>query len=249
MANFNLGTVSSTPVVRRDFGLSETAPTDVFQFRINSTSNVNLSVTDISAGDNAELLLFRDNGNGFFDSGDQFVDVDASAFNRDEALNRRLDAGTYFAQVDRFAAASSGSVSYDFAVSATTPNSTAGFSNLLPIEFSPPLGDLSGDVVRSGIVGNFDTADTYHFTLGLFEGVNITLSNLTADADIRLIQDFNNNRIVDAGEEIARSTNGGTASDVISNITASGNYFLQVNQFRGDTGYDLTLDHFTTTFA
>ncbi|MBD2497910.1 PPC domain-containing protein [Nostoc sp. FACHB-280] len=251
MSNYNLGTIGSTPVVKNNFSLSESAPNDIFQFRINSTSNVNLSLTDISAGDDADIILYRDNGNGVFDAGDllssQVVGLANASGNRDDAINRRLDAGTYFAEVRRFGLRSSGSVSYDFAVSATASNSTAGFSNLLPKEFE--LGNLSGDVTRSNNVSNVDTSDTYSFSLGLFEGVNITLSNLLADADIRLIRDSNNNRIVDAGEEVARSTRGGTTSELISNIRQSGDYFLQVNQFSGQTGYALTFDHFTTPEA
>lgn len=248
MATFNLGLIGSTPVVRNNFTVTETAPTDVFQFQINSTRNLNLSLTDISAGDDAELFLYRDNGNGFFDSGDQLVTFDATGGNRDEVINRRVDAGTYFAEVRRFGPGSSGTVSYDFAVSATAPNSTADFNNLLGSEFDS-LGNLSGDVTRGSNVSNVDTSDIYRFSLGLFEGVNITLSNLLADADIRLIRDFNNNRIVDAGEEIARSTRGGTTSDVISNIRESGEYFLQVNQFSGQTSYQVAFDHFTTPEA
>jgi hypothetical protein len=245
MATFDLGTIGSTPVLRNNFTLTTSDITDVFKFRTTSTSNLNLSVTDISVGD-PELVLFRDNGNGIFDSGDQVVDLSAKSFNRDESINNRENAGTYFAQVIR-GAASSGTISYDFAVSATTPNSTSGFSNLLPREFE--LGNLSADVTRSSLINDGDTTDTYQFSLGLFEGVNITLSRLLADADIRLIRDFNNNRIVDAGEEVARSTRGGTTSDVISNIRQSGDYFLQVQQFTGNTGYDLTFDHFTTPEA
>ncbi|MDZ8089706.1 MAG: PPC domain-containing protein [Nostoc sp. DedQUE12b] len=245
MALFNLGTIGTTPVVRNNFTLTTSDPTDVFQFRIGSTKNINLTVTDISVGD-PELLLFRDNGNGIFDANDQSVDLSTRSSNRDESINNQENTGTYFAQVIR-GAASSGTISYDFAVSATTPNSTSDLSNLLPKEVE--LGNLSADINQFGSVADFDTADVYQFSLGSFEGVNITLSGLTSDADIRLIQDFNNNRIVDANEVVASSTRGGTTSDVISNITSSGNYFLQVNQFIGNTSFNLTFDHFTTTFA
>ncbi|WP_445628301.1 PPC domain-containing protein [Nostoc sp. DSM 114167] len=245
MALSNLGTIGTTPVVRNNLTLTTSDPTDVFQFRLGSTKNINLTVTDISVGD-PELLLFRDNGNGIFDANDQPVDLSTRSSNRDESINNQENTGTYFAQVIR-GAASSGTISYDFAVSATTPNSTSDLSNLLPKEVE--LGNLSADVNQFGSVSDFDTADVYQFSLGSFEGVNITLSGLTSDADIRLIQDFNNNRIVDANEVVASSTRGGTTSDVISNITSSGNYFLQVNQFSGNTSFNLTFDHFTTTFA
>jgi hypothetical protein len=83
----------------------------------------------------------------------------------------------------------------------------------------------------------------------LFEGVNLSISGLSSDADIRLIQDTNNNRIVDAGEVIRTSSNGGSSIDQISAIEQSGNYFVQVYQFSGETNYQLTFDHYTTSFA
>ncbi|MCC5624278.1 PPC domain-containing protein [Nostoc sp. CHAB 5715] len=229
----DIGVLSATPVTRNDYNLNEFDSTDVFEFRINSTSNINLSLTDISAGDDADLRLYRDNGNGLFDTGDQLVASSARGSNADDSLNRRADAGTYFAEVRRFS--TSGDVSYDLALSATS-----GFSNLLPREFE--LGDLSADVTRSGTISDTNTTDTYQFSLGILERVNITLSGLQSDADIRLIEDKNNNRIVDAGEEIASSTKGGTTSDVISN-PGLGNYFLQVNQYSGQTDYTLTFDY------
>ncbi|MFN6558426.1 MAG: PPC domain-containing protein [Nostoc sp. ChiSLP01] len=246
MTNFNLGTLSSTP---SHFSFETPSPSDVYKFQINSTRNVNLSLNDISAGDDSDLRLFRDvNGNGVLDASDRANGLVASsrnASNFDDSINVRANAGTYFAEVSRFSG--SGSVTYDLDWSATTPNSTSDFSNLLPKEFE--LGNLSGDVTRIGSISDKNTADVYHFSLGSFEGVNITLNGLSNDADIRLIRDFNRNGRVEAGEEIARSINSGITSDVISNINNAGDYFLQVNQFQGSTNYTLAFDHFTTPFA
>ncbi|MEH2070125.1 MAG: PPC domain-containing protein [Nostoc sp.] len=251
MALFNLGTLGSTPVVKNNFTLTTTDTTDVFQFKITNSSNINLSLTDISAGDDADIRLFRDaNNNGVLDNFDrQNGLVSNRSSNQDDAINFKTSSGTFFAEVSRFAS-SSGNVSYDLALSATAPSGTfplsASFSNLLPKEVV--LGNLSGDVTRTGNVNNQNTADVYSFSLGSFEGVNIKLDGLSTDADIRLIRDFNNNRIVDAGEEILRSTNGGISSELISNFNESGDYFLQVTEFGGATNYNLTFDHFTTSF-
>ncbi|MDZ8186745.1 MAG: PPC domain-containing protein [Nostoc sp. ChiSLP02] len=246
MTNFNLGTLSSTP---SHFSFETSSSSDVYQFQINSTRNVNLSLNDISAGDDSDLRLFRDvNGNGVLDASDRANGLVASSRNPsnfDDSINVRANAGTYFAEVSRFSG--SGSVTYDLDWSATTPNSTSDFSNLLPKEFE--LGNLSGDVTRTGSINDKNTADVYHFSLGSFEGVNITLNGLSNDADIRIIRDFNRNGRVEAGEEIARSINSGIASDFISNINDAGDYFLQVNQFQGSTNYTLAFDHFTTPFA
>jgi Bacterial pre-peptidase C-terminal domain len=243
MTNENIGSLGRTPVTRNNLAVSETEPTDVFQFQIGNTRNVNLSLTNISAGNDPDLRLYRDNGNGIFDSGDQLIDSSVAANNRDDSINRRVEAGTYFAEVSRYAGV--GSVSYDFSASATTPNSTLDFSNLLPREFE--LGNLSTDITRTGRVGDNNTADTYSFSLGSSQSANIILSGLTSDADIRLIRDSNNNHIVDAGDEIRSSTRGGTASDQISNINQSGEYYLQVNQYTGQTSYTLTFDNLTSS--
>ncbi|MGF1936685.1 MAG: PPC domain-containing protein [Nostoc sp. ChiQUE02] len=253
MALFNLGTLGSTPVVKSNFTLSTTDPTDVFQFKITSGKNINLSLTDISAGDDADIRLFRDaNNNGVLDNFDRISGlVSNRGSNQDDAINFKTSSGTFFAEVSRFAPGSSGTVGYDLALSATAPSGTfplsASFSNLLPKEFV--LGNLSGDVTRFGNISNTNTADVYSFSLGTFEGVNIKLDGLSTDADIRLIRDFNNNRIVDAGEEIASSTKSGITSELISNINLSGDYFLQVTEFSGNTNYKVTFDHFTTPFA
>ncbi|MEH1943374.1 MAG: PPC domain-containing protein [Nostoc sp.] len=252
MALFNLGTVGSTPVVRDNFTLTTTDPTDVFKFQITSGKNINLSLTDISAGDDADIRLFKDaNLNGVLDDFDRKVGlVSNRGSNQDEAINFKTSPGTFFAEVSRFTPGSSGSVSYDLALSATAPSGTfpisASFSNLLPKEFV--LGNLSADVTRTGNVNNQNTTDVYNFSLGFFEGVNIKLNGLNGDADIRLIRDSNNNRIVDAGEEVARSTSGGTGSELISNTNLSGDYFLQVTQF-STSNYTVTFDHFTTPQA
>ena len=246
----SLGSLGSAPRSFNSFNLNVFDPTDVFQFSIGSARNINLSLNNITAGDDADLRLYRDvNANGILDATDRasgFVSSSVRGSNQDDAINVRANAGTYFAEVSRFSG-SSGDVSYDLDLSATTPTSTVDYSNLLPREFA--LGSLSTDVTRSGNISNTNTADVYSFSLGLFQGVNISLTGLSADADIRLIRDSNNNRIVDAGEEVARSTRGGTTSELISNIDLSGDYFLQVNQFSGSTPYTVTFDQFPTIFA
>ncbi|MEH2255241.1 PPC domain-containing protein [Nostoc sp.] len=245
MALLNLGTLGSTPVVKNNSDLTTSDPTDVFQFKISSGKNLNLSLTNISAGDDADIRLFRDaNNNGVLDSLDRNVGlVSSRGSNQDEAINFKTSSGTFFAEVSRFAS-SSGDVSYNLALSATEPAGTlpisASSSNLLPKEFV--LGDLSGNVTRTGNVSNTNTTDVYNFSLGFRQSVNIQLDGLSTDADIRLIRDSNNNRIVDAGEVIRSSTNAGITSELISNITVAGNYFLQVTEATGNTNYNLAFN-------
>ncbi|MCP2730063.1 S8 family serine peptidase [Limnofasciculus baicalensis] len=58
--------------------------------------------------------------------------------------------------------------------------------------------------------------------------VNLTLGGLSADADLELIRDWNNNGRVDAGEVIGQSLNSGTSVDSVSRILDSGDYFVRV---------------------
>lgn len=242
-SSYNVGTVGAAPIGRDNYVVSAADPTDVFEFNLAAASNLNLNLHDISAGDDVDLRLYRDyNSNGIFDATDvQFGLVGSSSrgSNFDDSINQRVGAGTYFAQVSRFSGA--GNAVYDLDFSATSP------SNLLTNEIS--VGDLNGDRLLSNAVGNTDTSDIYAFSLGFFEGVNISITGLTSDADIRLIQDSNNNRRVDAGEVLRSSTLGGNASDTISNFDLSGSYFLQVYQFSGNTSYNVNFDHYATVAA
>ncbi|MEH1922310.1 PPC domain-containing protein [Nostoc sp.] len=246
-----LGSLGSSVRSFNGFNVNAGDPTDVFRFSLGSTRNINLSLNNITAGDDADLTLFRDvNGNGILDATDRafgFVANSRKGSNVDDSINLRANAGTYFAEVQRYAPGSNGAVFYDLDLSATTPTSTSDYSNLLPKEFV--VGNLTSDVTRFGNINNNNTADVYSFSLGLFKGVNISLTGLSADADIRLIRDSNNNQIVDPGEEVARSIRGGNTSELISNITLSGNYYLQVNQYIGSTNYAVTFDQFNTPFA
>jgi hypothetical protein len=86
-----------------------------------------------------------------------------------------------------------------------------------------------------------EPSDIYRFSLGATSNINLTLSGLSNDADIRLIQDVNNNGIIDSGEEITRSSWSSNYSEGINSSLGAGNYFVQVYQYNGDTNYNLSL--------
>ena len=240
-ATYDVGVLRGAPTSRNRFSVNASDPTDVFEFDLTGTRTINLSLNKISRGDDVDLRLYRDNGNGVFDAGDRVIASSVRGSNQDDIINYRATRGTYFAEARRFRG--TGSAFYDLDMSATSTRA----SNLLATEVQ--LGNLSRDLTRVGSVGSTDTTDTYAFSLGRFEGVNIRLGGLSRDADIRVIRDRNNNGIVDAGEVVGSSTRGGTAVDTINNITQSGNYFLQVYQFSGNTGYRVSFDRFNTPFA
>lgn len=244
MSNYDIGSLSSydAPYSIDDYYVSTYDSTDVFEFDLFNTSDINLALSP--SGGDADLTLYMDNGDGYFDPyTDTFVDGSYLGSTADDSINiADQGAGTYFAQVSYYSSSSS-YVDYDLNLSATSGYTA---SNLLPTETN--VGSLDSDLTYYGAVGDSNTSDTYYFNLDFYEGVNITLSGLSSDADIRLVQDFNNNAIVDDYEVQQSSTFGSTTSEFMS-TDLSGNYFVQVYQYSGDTNYTLGFDHFTTTYA
>lgn len=216
-------TVGTTPLTLTDF-VGSSDLDDYYRFTLSDSSYLNATLTGLSA--DVDFRLIRDvNNNGVVDAGDELASSIRSGFN-DEAINRAgLAAGTYFVHVYRY----SGDSDYTLRLSTSDP------SNLLlnELSFSTP------DVSLTGFVGNSDTSDLYRFSLTTAGVFSASISGLTADADIRLIRDANNNGIVDAGEEIARSQAAITTVDSLSRNLDAGTYFFQVYQFTGDTNYQL----------
>jgi hypothetical protein len=223
-----------------DQTVTSSEPNDIYKIIIPNTSNLNLLLTDLQGGD-ADLQLYRDsNGNGILDiATDQLLGSSYQSETSDDFINRRVSSGTYFAPVYRF---SGSSVQYDLHVSVTSPGVPP---KLLAKE--QDLGNLSADITNSGSISNQNIVDTYFFSLDSFEGVNINLSGLTANANLRLIRDLDNDRVVDTGETIASSTNSGSVSESINSWEEAGSYFLQIYQSSGSTPYTLNLDHFTSS--
>ncbi|MDJ0712671.1 MAG: C2 family cysteine protease [Prochloraceae cyanobacterium] len=236
-ATYDLGTLPRTPIQRNNEFVTPRDPTDVFKFRITGTRNINLNLHDIRWGD-ADLRLYRDsNSNGILDANDRQLAKSRRGSNKDDFINYRAGTGTYFAKVERFRSwSSSGNVYYDLHLSATP---TRQASNLLPNETN--VGILSNTRIFNKSIGNTNTADVYRFSLNSIRNVSLSLTGLSRDVDFRLIQDTNNNRIVDSGEVIASSIHGGNWNEAINKNLGSGNYFVQVYQYSGNTNYWLKM--------
>lgn len=89
--------------------------------------------------------------------------------------------------------------------------------------------------------------DLYKFTLLSHSSLNLSVENLTADANVRLIRDSNQNGIVDRGEVVKNSLLSGSSTESINTYLRSGTYYIQVyhkDSFKTD--YELTV--FATPF-
>jgi hypothetical protein len=230
MAEFTLGSLSGTPVVASNFvGDSDTQ--DIYSFTLDSIGSINLALTGLSA--DADVRLYQDtNNNGVIDIGtDRFVSSSARGGSNDDSINVEAQAaGDYLVDVYRF---STNNTNYDLRLSTT---STYTASNLLPTETE--VGNLNGTETFYGSVGENDTADVYHFILDSARDFSLSLTGLSSDADVRLIQDRNSNLVVDAGEVIASSTAGSTFSESINEFLSTGEYFVEVYQYTANTDFN-----------
>lgn len=267
----DLGNLPSNPTLLSS-NLATNNSSDLYKFILSATNNLNLSLHAISSGDNADLYLYRDNGNGVFDTSDTLIQRPYKAGNSDEAINVRAAAGTYFARVNLYSGGSDSRLHYDLDLSATPINpypadSPTQAPNLLPKEIV--LGNLSlgttlssdptrvKTITRSGSVGNSNTADTYNFkasSKGNGVRINASLTGLVSgsNADIRLIRDSDRDGVVDAGEVIAKSNLGSNSNESFSyflgNSYSTYDHFIQVYQYSGNTNYNLNMT-FTSTLS
>ncbi len=216
--------LSTTPTTVTDL-IDSNDPLDFYRVDV-SNGRLNLAVTGLNA--DLDVSLVRDlNNNGSIDSSEELARSERGGFN-DEALNlAALANGTYFIRVYQY----NGDSNYTLKVSNSAP------SNLLLSE----LDESTPDLLLTNAVGNGNTSDVYRFTLNRSETFNAAIGNLSADADMRLIQDLNSNGVVDSGEEIVRSELASTQRDFLAQTLDAGTYFLQVYQYQGETSYELSV--------
>jgi hypothetical protein len=87
-----------------------------------------------------------------------------------------------------------------------------------------------------------NTTDVYRIHLDAARTVNISLTGLVADLDLRLIQDTNSNQIIDVTEQINQSQNSGWDAESISTTLEAGDYYLQVySAFGSSSAYTLNI--------
>jgi hypothetical protein len=240
----------STLVLRNDGRYDTTGKVTPNQsietYQINQTEvgNFNASLSNIPAGANVDMFLLRDaNNNGIADAGDFIVGSSKNA-NADEAINvRSLAAGNYFLQVAYGAGSTQDSASYRLNISNTGSNP----SDLLPVErhlgiLDLPLPGGSQPKTHTGSLNDRNTSDTIRFSVAGNRNTRVSLTGLSANADLRLIEDRNNNGRIDPDEIIQVSTSFGTTSETIGRPLTAGNYFAQVFlPAAGNTNYTLTV--------
>lgn len=126
-------------------------------------------------------------------------------------------------------------------VTSTSGGTDSGDSFTLTPEFD--LGVLSSQQTRSDVVSPTNRNDVYRFTLSNTSYFNLTLNRLSADADVELYEDTNDNNVLDRGYDqlMSYSTNPRTTQESIYSILEAGTYYIRVYPFSSGVNINYTL--------
>ena len=202
-------------------------PNDYYRVHLSHGGTLTASLTGLTA--DADLQIIRDaDGDGVVDPG-EILRTSSAGGTAAESISVSLAAGVYFVRVYR----RSGDTHYTLRLTDDLAGDTIGTAR--------NVGILSGTAFFDDFVGAADTDDYYRVALSATRTLNLSLTGLTADADLQLIRDADGDLRVDPGEVIRSSTLPGSASESITVSLAAGVYFVRVDQYSGDTHYDLNM--------
>ncbi len=207
-----------------------------YHFNLANVSDLSVSIN------NSKLYLIQDaNNNGIVDPGEM---IGTSQAGSQPLSLTGLSAGSYFLQISSVNKYKP--TAYNLNLTATPSlNSTIPGLNLEPndtLNQSIDIGNLIGQRSFSNTIGGTDKNDFYRFNLGSPSNLNLSLSGLTANADVQVIRDVNHNGIADQGDVVASSARGGTAAESIDlQGLDQGFYFVRVSGNEGTTNYTLNL--------
>ncbi|MBW4513716.1 MAG: pre-peptidase C-terminal domain-containing protein [Timaviella obliquedivisa GSE-PSE-MK23-08B] len=202
---------------------------DFYQIDLTTDGAIDLSLRDLRR--DADLILLDKNSNELARS--------STDGRSNESIRQSLKAGTYFVQVSPF----SSRVKYTLAMAADS----SGVITSSPLPGNPTSNPNGNSTVNSGSmqsspifsqsgqVSAAKSSDFYRFNVNQSGVFTANLTGLTGDADVRLVQDANNNGAIDQGEVLAWQWERGTASESIRKFVGTGNYLLQVMNYNNQT--------------
>lgn len=157
-----------------------------------------------------------------FDNAGREVGHSTNLLTADESISRSLPAGKYTLE----AAWSDGSTGYHLTLTSDFAGDTRAAAR--------DLGTVGPSRTVNDYVGPDDVNDLYRFHVAEPGATTLSLSGLSADANVFLLDD--------AGQPIASSTNGGTAGERLTRSLRTGTYYVLVKPSgNASTNYALTL--------
>jgi hypothetical protein len=216
LAGNTLGAARELGVLANDMALldflSKQDTSDFYHFDLSKTAKVTVEAT--SGDDDFILELIQDaNNNGIVDPGEVVASSVAESF--DKTVSANLKSGEYYVRVF----SNDDAENYQLRLISDLDDKLATARN---------IGSLQGRVSFNDLVGGTDLSDFYQFDLAAPGTANVALKGLASGADLRLIQDVNNNGVVDEGEILASSSNDVTSDELIDVVLEAGTYFIEV---------------------
>jgi hypothetical protein len=229
----NLGSITFDRELTRS--VSNGQATSTFAFSLNSTSGVNISLTN-SDGD-VDMRLIRDfNGNGVVDNGEEIA-RSALGGTATDRINNVTGAGSYILQAYQFAP---GFLRYRLNLDHFTTNAAGPANSEAEREFR--VGKITKDLSRRGVLNENNPGDSYAFSLDADQSIDLRLKERSGDSYLRIVQDRNNDGIIQRREVIRTSVGSGNLEQVLG-MSGKGNYIAQVWQVGDDTArYTLNFD-------
>lgn len=213
----DLGSLSTTQTLSGAVSGADTQ--DYYKFTLAADAQFTTRLSGLADDANLQLL----------DGAGQVLADSTNAGAAEEAINRPLSAGAYYLRVYR----ASGDTAYQLSLAAAPvgASSPSGDGNTLATAYD--LGNFTAPVTLSGSISNTDTQDFYRLSLTATTLLNVQMTGLTADADLRLLDS--------QGTTLVKSSASGSANESLTRSLAAGVYYLRVYQFSGNTAYQLSL--------
>ncbi len=223
-------TLGSTAQVFNDT-IGNGDPNDYYRFTLTDSRNFQLGLSGLTSDADVQLI----NSAGTVIGGSYGI-------GSSESVAQQLTAGTYYVRVYPY----SGSTSYNLSLSANpivspipTPVPTP-----TPAPIPAPIGDDTLATARlvtlgstlqvfNDSIGGSDSNDYYRFTLSDSRDFQLSLTGMSADGDVQLLNS--------AGTVISYPAVDGPGSESINQRLTAGTYYVRVFPYSGSTSYSLSL--------
>jgi len=98
-----------------------------------------------------------------------------------------------------------------------------------PLNTATAINLTASPAVLNDTITSATPNKIYRFSLATRSSLNLSISGLSANATVQLIQDRNHNGAIDAGDVIASSTQSGTIAKSISRALEPGTYYVRIS--------------------
>lgn len=230
----NAGVLTGTQIFNQS--ISSSNPNDYYRFSLSGPTNLNVVINGMTQDANLELF-FDSNNDGTVNTTER-VGLSTQPGTLQDSITGFFTAGNYFVNVSQGVAGAE--TPYNLNLIATPVTGDLGGNSA---NTATNLGILSGTRRIDDFVGDADDEDYFRFVLNDVRNVNLLLTGLNDDAELRLYQAVNNNGAIEEGNLIAESIQSGTTPEAISRTLTPGDYLVLVSPgFDGvNTNYSLTV--------